>query len=50
MIFREIVNHIVRIARICMLERGHMMLIGLQGMGKRSLADLTSIVIGAKFQ
>jgi len=47
-IFKNVCDQVVRLSRVCMLERGHIMFVGQQGMGKRSITELTSIVIGAK--
>ena len=46
-LFKEAIEHIMRISRIVFLSDGHMMLLGQHGLGKKSLTNLASSLVGA---
>jgi len=48
-LFRDAMRHICRIYRVLQFERGNMILIGVGGSGRNSLAKLASYVAGIKF-
>lgn len=47
-LFREAIEHVSRICRILMMERGHGLLIGLGGSGKQSVAKLAAYISNSK--
>ena len=46
-LFRDAVEHLCRVARILRLLRGHAMLVGLGGSGKKAITKLASVLAGA---
>ena len=45
-LFRDCVEHLCRVARVLMMERGHFMLVGVGGSGKTSISILASALAG----
>lgn len=45
-LFRDAVEHLSRVARALRLERGHFMLVGVGGSGKKSITTLASALAG----
>ena len=43
-LFKDAIKHIIRICRITNLEKGHLIIVGLGGSGKRSLCALSAIL------
>ena len=41
-LFKDAIHHLIRISRTLKLDKGHMVLVGVSGSGRRSLAKLAS--------
>ena len=48
-LFKEAMNHVIRIIRILRLSCGHMVLIGEGGCGKKSMCQIAAIITGFNF-
>ena len=48
-LFQDAVNHLSRIQRVLMLERGYMLFVGLGGSGRESLSRLAAFASGYEF-
>lgn len=49
-LFKDAIVHLTRICRVLRLQRGHYMLIGIGGSGKKSLTQLGAALAGCKFE
>ena len=49
-LFRDCVEHLCRVARVLMMERGHFMLVGVGGSGKTSISTLASAMSGCDLE
>lgn len=47
-LFKDALEHVSRMARVLRLERGHFMLVGVGGSGKKSLTALASVLAGCQ--
>ena len=43
-LFSDAICHVTRVARAIQFEKGHMLLVGLSGLGKKSMISLGSVV------
>ena len=43
-LFSDAISHVARVARAMQFEKGHMLLVGLSGLGKKSMISLGSVV------
>lgn len=49
-LFKDCVEHVCRVSRVLMMQRGHFMLVGLGGSGKTSIATLSSALQVCKLE
>lgn len=47
-LFKDAVEHMCRVARVLSLQRGHFMLVGVGGSGKKSITTLASALAGCE--
>lgn len=47
-LFKDAVEHMSRVARVLSLQRGHIMLVGVGGSGKKSITTLASALAGCE--
>ncbi len=48
-LFKDAVKHIVRLCRTNKLQKGHMVIVGVGGSGKRSICKLAALLSKAKY-
>lgn len=49
-LFEDAISHVVRVARALLFDKGHILLVGLSGSGKKSMITLGGIVSQCKIQ
>lgn len=49
-LFADAVSHITRVARAMLFDKGHILLVGLSGSGKKSMISLGGVVSQCKLQ
>lgn len=49
-LFSDAISHIVRVARALQFDKGHILLVGLSGSGKKSMITLGGVVSQCKLQ
>jgi dynein heavy chain len=49
-LFSDAVSHIARVARALQFDKGHILLVGLSGSGKKSMISLGGVVSQCKLQ
>lgn len=47
-LFKDAIEHLARLARVLRQQRGHYMLVGVGGSGKKSITNLGSLLAGCK--
>jgi len=47
-LFEDAISHVVRVARALLFDKGHILLVGLSGSGKKSMITLGGIVSQCK--